>query len=445
MKNLKFALKALFAVFAAAMLLNGCIMVGAPKNNVEDITLAIMKELISPYRGEQSPAAGAAAKGANDFAFRLSAALLKDGGNKNFICSPLSVWLPLAALVNATDSNSKAVLFSAIGAAGLNEDDLNGAASRMLYSLTNEQGKEYAAESGKEHHNPVKIVNAVFVDKNLTLRQEFAQTFVDFYRGSSIKVDFSSQEAVESVNKWAMDSTDGLIDNIIERFEPETAAAIANAIYFSDRWNSEFDPGETEEGIFKSPGGDANAFYMLREGEQPYYEDDKIQAVPLKFKTDGGMCVILPKDGDAAGLLTSMTGEYFDKIINDSANSDGKLLLPRFSIESDVIKLDDALVSLGVPLFDAMAAPLTGGLIKENVPVWVGEALQKAAINVDEKGTTAAAVTMVVTYFAIIPEPAKTFEMKCDRPFVFILYGGAYGGDFGRQILFTGIVNEPAS
>jgi serpin B len=400
-----------------------------------DVTV---NKLQGPVYGETSDSAEAAASGANDFAFRLSAALLEDSGGDNFVCSPYCVWLPLAALLNATDAQHKDALKSAIGAAGISEADINQAASRMLYDLTN-QGQN---ENGEEFTNPLKIANVIFVGKNVTLKMSFAQTFMDYYRGTAMNVDFSSNEAVDSVNKWASDNTDGLITDIVQKFSSDTVAAVANAIYFSDRWTWEFNPDETKEDVFHAPDGDIKAFFMVREGNsQSYFEDDKIQATLLRFKTGGGMYVILPKDGDASGLLASMTNSRLSEIETNSVDATGKLLLPRFSIESDVMPLNDSLISLGVPLFDEKEAPLTGGLLEEDIPVWISGALQKALIKVDEKGTTAAAVTVMMAAGSAMPLPTEPFEMKCDKPFAFILFGNTYDG--GSQVLFTGVVNKP--
>ena len=274
---------------------------------------------------------------------------------------------------------------------------------------------------------------------------------MDYYRGSAINVDFSSRDAVGAVNQWASDNTDGLITDVVQEFDPDAVAAIANAIYYSNRWAWEFNPEQTTEDVFHAPTQDTTAFYMLREGdEQIYYEDDRVQAMPLKFKSGngsnsalgGGMYIILPKTGSAAELLSSMTNDYFDEIRSGSISATGKLLLPRFSIENEIKGLREALKSLGVPLFDPISAPLTGGLVEEDIGVWMSDAVQKAVINVDEKGTTAAAVTvMVMERGDYMPEPTEPFEMICNRPFVFILYENTYDG--GNQILFTGIVNQP--
>ena len=126
---------------------------------------------------------------------------------------------------------------------------------------------------------------------------------------------------------------------------------------------------------------------------------------------------------------------YFEKIRKNSTKATGTLLLPRFSIDSGVTDLADALTALGVPLFDPGTAPLSG-LVQEDIPVWLSGAVQKAVIEVDEKGTTAAAVTVMMMAGSAMPEPTKPFRMVCDKPFVFVLCGN------GGHILFTGVVNQ---
>ena len=410
---------------------------GNKDENTELINVVRVNARELHVTGEQIPQAKTVANGANDFAFRLGASLLKNSGYENLVCSPYSVWLPLAALANAATPQSKAALLAALGASGLTDADVNMASSRMLYDLTNLRNRESAG-----FYNPLKIANAIFVGNTVTLRQEFAQTFMDYYRGSSINVDFSSRDAANAVNRWASDNTDGLIKNLIQEFDPETVAAIASAIYFSDRWIWEFNPEQTKEGVFHAPGGDTTAFYMLREGNgQTYYEDDKVQAMPLRFTTGGGLYIILPKTGSAADVLASMTNDYFNEIQMNSFQATGKLLLPRFSIENTIDGLKKALESLGIPLFDEASAPLTGGLIQEGLRVWLSNAVQKAVITVDEKGTTAAAVTVMAIAGTSMPMPTTPFEMICDKPFAFILYNRTNDG--GNQVLFTGVVNKP--
>jgi len=389
----------------------------------------------------------AAASGANDFAFRLSAELARATGEGNLVCSPYSVWIPLAALVNATQEGYRDALLKALGAAGITADEMNRAASLMAGGLTAPSGGPRAESYGTSPapSESLKIANAIFISDEATLKKEFTRIFADFYRGAAMSVDFSSLEAVDAVNQWVSDHTGGLIDRIVEEFSADVILAITNAIYFAGQWNKEFNADRTEEDVFHAPDGDTTAFYMLRRGDElNYYEDDRVQAMPLAFAGGGGMCVILPKDESAVETLSTMTNGYFESIMAGAEPAEGRLLLPRFTIEGKTIELREALETLGVPLFDQKAAPLTGGLVEEDYYLWASSVLHKAVIEVDEKGATAAAVTIVQVDYAMAAPPmdeTEPFEMICDKPFVFIVYGETDSGV--HQVLFTGIVSRP--
>jgi len=397
--------------------------------------------LIEPQWDVPDPEAAQAARGANDFAFRLSAALVNNIGQDNFVVSPYSVWMPLAALLNAADEAHQPALLEALGIGGITPADINRAVSRMLFDLTNENARQWGWDEALQA-NPMHIANAIFVDRNQAIRQDFAQTFMDYFRGEMISVDFLDPVAVEEVNLWASDHTHGLITEVVQDFDPLTVAAIANAVFFSDRWIHQFDPAQTQRDIFHSPAGESAAYFMQMEWPVTlYFEDERVQVVNLPFMGRGGMKIILPKDRDAAGLLASMTSEYFERMHDESVFAEGRLMLPRFSVENTLDNLTDSLIALGVPLFNAAEAPLTGGLIKEDMPVWLSNAVQVAMIAVDEEGATAAAVTAIGLAGSGIMEIMTTFEMICNHPFVFILH--SYTLDGGRQVLFTGVVNRP--
>ncbi|MDR0963131.1 MAG: hypothetical protein LBM60_00755, partial [Clostridium sp.] len=377
--------------------------------------------------GENAQAMQAAA-GANDFAFRLSATLLQVADpNQNFLCSPYSVWLPLAALSNATIPDARPALLTALGAEGLTPEDLNAAASRQLYNLTLMGEK-----------NPLKIVNAIFVDRTAELNPTFAQIFADEYLGSPFQVNFLSKDAVDAVNEWASEHTEGLITDVIEEFDPSTVAALVNAIYFSDGWLDQFDESNSKAGVFYAPDQEVEVMYMNRRARVPYYEDDTVQVVDLPFTMGGGLLILLPKDQDASKLLESMTAKRFTDILSGMHDGAGLLQLPRFEIQTQTMDLADALIAMGIPLFDEQTAPLTGGLLADASRTWVDQAVQKAMIKVDEKGTTAAAVTVVSVTRESMPPP---FEMICDSPFAFVLHAPTVDG--GEQVLFTGVVNAP--
>ena len=391
------------------------------------------------------------AHGANDFAFRLSAEMLagQDGGN--FIMSPFSVWLPLAALANVTNEEILGQLVQVlVGNCGDESlpsvEDINNAASQMLYYLTGEHVRVW----GVNFPNPLHIANAIFLNQNMAFNPVFVNDFAKYFLGSAMNVDFAHPSAAEDVNRWAKDNTEGHIDNIVNSgdFDEDTVMAIVNAIYFSARWSREFDSTMTQMGTFY--GTNAQTQKMLMEmswgGNAPlegyvrYYEDDFVQSLNLAFNTGGVLQILLPKNGDATDLLANMTAEYFAYINHNKIQATGRLVMPRFEIENDHNNLLDALEGIGVPLMNPSAHPLNAILDPEGNPIFLSDAMQMATISVDEEGTTAAAVTVMIGMLLSGPRIQGHFEMVANRPFVFILHKPSIGGV--NQILFMGIVNQ---
>lgn len=381
-------------------------------------------------------------QGSNGFAFRFTNALMQQSSpEENFVCSPFSAWLPLAALVNATEASRQPELLEALGAAGIEPEMLNAAAREMLNRLNRDWSAE--TEEGAGNVSRLSIANAVFVDRKAELSQEFADIFARDYDGAAMSVDFASSEAAEKINAWASEQTEGLIDQIVspDMLDPDTAAALANALYFSDRWDWEFSPEDTRPDTFHAPGGDIQAQFMLRDGRQPYMEDESLQALRLDFARGGSLLILLPKDGDAASLLQGTDEAKLTELLGGLQERTGRLLLPRFELENGPMNLLDVLAALGVPLTDSIDACITG--LAKDKALYISEAVQKAVIKADEKGTTAAAVTvMAMTEGAmLVEEPEAPFVMDCNHPFAFALLGDSAGGQ--SQVLFTGVVNDP--
>lgn len=378
--------------------------------------------------------------GANGFAFRLAGQMVQDlNEGENLIVSPYSVWLPLSALANGTDREAVGELLSVLGKSGADVEELNEEVKGMLAVLQKDEQAEWNRENGAgDFESPLQIANALFVDSNAAVNPELEDIFVENYRGKLFQADFGEDSAVEMVNRWAKESTKGKIDRIIEEFPPDTRAAIANAIYFSDGWTKEFSVQNTQEDVFYSAAGEERVPFMNQEFDRmPYYEDEDMQAAALATATGGRLFVLLPKEGvSAEELLSGMDAEKF-ALLEETEERTVQFSMPRFLIESDVFSLKEVLMRMGVPLMDENTPHLDKILDKEALSLSC--AVQKAMIEVDEKGMTAAAVTAIVMQRCSLIEGGEPVKMKCDRPFAFLLT--AYGG-VGQQVLFCGIVNR---
>ena len=116
---------------------------------------------------------------------------------------------------------------------------------------------------------------------------------------------------------------------------------------------------------------------------------------------------------------------------------DGHLRLPRFRIETQA-DLSAPLKMLGMSqVFDPAGATLEG--ISDRKPLYLMGVLQKDFVEVNEKGTEAAAVTTIMCGAALNPPPPPPpFVMIVNRPFVF-----AICDDFSGVVVFLGGVVDP--
>jgi serine protease inhibitor len=113
----------------------------------------------------------------------------------------------------------------------------------------------------------------------------------------------------------------------------------------------------------------------------------------------------------------------------------GTIALPRFTAVSS-LDLSAALTDLGLgPAFTEGRD--FDGLLSGDDPKALGRVLQSARVDVDERGTRAAAVT-TVTVIATAFRPETPFELRLDRPFLWAIEDRRTG-----TILFLGIVTDP--
>ena len=124
-----------------------------------------------------------------------------------------------------------------------------------------------------------------------------------------------------------------------------------------------------------------------------------------------------------------------------------EVFLPRFSAGTQAF-LADVLKSMGMPLaftagvadFSAIHVPKTDEKI-----LYIGTVIHQANIDVDEKGTEAAAATAIIQQatgggcVGSVPSPRKTITLRLDRPFLFVLRDMETGA-----VLFMGRVVDPS-
>jgi serpin B len=144
-------------------------------------------------------------------------------------------------------------------------------------------------------------------------------------------------------------------------------------------------------------------------------------------------------------ITTALDSERQRLEAGDSVCTDGShqyayrvaLAMPRFGIETRA-DLIPALTTLGIiNAFDGARADFTGTSAER--PLYIGAVVHQANIDVDEKGTEAAAATGIGDTGGPGAGACRDITLRLDHPFVFILRDIETGA-----VLFMGRVVDPS-
>lgn len=150
------------------------------------------------------------------------------------------------------------------------------------------------------------------------------------------------------------------------------------------------------------------------------------------------MYVLLPKQDIASFINDASFDDIVSKIEGAKKNSSRLIMdFPKFQYEASN-QLKDPLSLAGMATaFSSENADFSNMIETSAGNVYISDLFQNTSITVDEKGTEAAAVTVVEMSTTSIPvDEPKVFN--CDRPFMFVIQENQTGA-----ILFIGIVKHP--
>jgi serpin B len=364
-------------------------------------------------------------EGNNQFAFDLLKQL-KDQ-NKNVFYSPYSI--------------STALFMTAAGARKNTEKQMLDVLHQTNNSLEyHKKFGETILKVGNKKNVELQIANSIWPQKGYNLKKEFINLLKTAYKSQIIECDFakSPNEEAKKINKWVEDKTKDKIKDIIrpDAIDASTKLVLANAIYFFGEWKTAFDTANTKEAAFtKNDGTIVNTKFMNAEYPMKYATDDIFKAVSIPYKNNEvSLYILLPNHIDSFNVsLKSLDIRRF--VLLDKAMMDQKinLSLPKFNITSE-FNLEDKLPSMGMS--DAFSSKADFSGMTGDSALRISKVIHKAFIEVSEKGTEAAATTVVI--MSRDGGSHKPITFKADRPFIFMIKDNTTG-----QLLFVGILNDP--
>ena len=286
----------------------------------------------------EDPDVSSVASANTKFGFKLLQDLREREPGGNIFISPLSISIALTMTYNGAVGETERAMAEVLEIDELDLSTINQSNKALRDSLENPDPKV-----------EISIANSIWSRQGVEFNPEFLERNRAFFGAEIASLDFSDPQATEIINEWVDTNTNGKIEKIVERINPQTLLFLINAIYFKGNWQDEFDKSMTRPGTFHLPNGSEKRVEMMRrEGEYPYFRGENFEATSLPYG-DGrmSMYIFLPNhNSNLNKFLRDLNAESWEDWISEFQERRHDMILPRFKLEYEV-SLNDTLEALG--------------------------------------------------------------------------------------------------
>ena len=357
----------------------------------------------------------------NSFWGKLLGEACREMKQENICLSPLSAQFAMAMVASGAEGKTKKEICDAMQFG----DSVNVNSRSLLDDI--------ATKTVWNEHGDVRIANSIWIKEGFDVKQEFIDTNKEFFDALVESAEFN-QKTVKRINDWCNENTNGKIPTILDRLTENDRMLLMNALYFKAAWSKPFQEENTTDKMFTTEKGEEiEVPTMTIRSNESFYSDDVVSMVSKRLQGGYTMLFILPAEGVKCDEAAEYVAQDFDTYLKNMEVRNVHLSLPKFTTDFSV-SLKPILANLGIKRAFGDKAQL-GGISDE--ALFISDVVQKTYINVNEKGTEAAAVTVAIAG-ALSMRPPKTEVITFDRPFIYAIIK-----DYGNHVLFTGKVGNP--
>jgi serine protease inhibitor len=351
--------------------------------------------------------------------------LLAQSEEENLTISPLSISLALAMTYNGAEGETKTAMEEALRVNGFIPDEINQSYQSLMKALLEADPKV-----------TIEIAQSIWYRLGYNVLNDFKTINETYYNAEVNELDFSRSNAKDVINGWIEEKTHDKIKDMIKEIDPSHVMFLVNAIYFNGEWKSQFELKNTQKREFVRENGPSIQVDMMQKTDSVnYLSNDLFSAVEMPYgRGNFNMVVMLPNEGMKCNdIIEALTPENWTIMMRSFVmTKDVSIWLPKFKDEYEV-KLNDVLTAMGMGIAFTEAADFSG--INGEGGIYIDYVQHNTFIDVNEKGTEAAAATVVaIKEYAMPLNP----EFHVTRPFIFAITEKETGA-----ILFIGRMVEP--
>lgn len=347
----------------------------------------------------------------------------KESANSNYLISPYNIEIALNMLRDGADGSTKEEIDKVIGNRKINNVSLK---------------------------DKLSIANAIFIkdDYKNDVKKDYVSLLDKNYQAEVLYDKFTKPDVI---NNWVKEKTNNMIDKVVDQMSKDFVMGLASALALDVEWTNAFECNKTTSEEFIKVDNSKMDVEMMQQTYTTYakyFKNDEVEGIVLPYITNDDnkeleFVAMLPKDG-VTNYIDNLTNDKLNNLFKNTKEATDKLhinlSLPRFTYSYEVSDFIKVLKTMGIKdAFDPDMANFKKMIdIEENV--YVGEAVHKTRIELNEKGTKAAAVT----YFGMfknsmaIEKDYEEINIEFNKPFVYMIREKNTS-----EILFFGTVFEP--
>ena len=316
----------------------------------------------------------------NTFAFNLFKALNEGRENENTFISPYSLAQVLAMLANGAQGETYDEIVKVLG---ISHDitEVNNYYKHLRDSLPLCAPQTEIATS-----------NFFVYNNEASILDDFMNNCAEYYGTGFKSADFGSNNAIDIVNKWVSDATNGKIPFLFEGIPAGASFCVLNATTFDGWWAEPFDKKHTHNTIFHNYKNISESVPMMYQDIwlEHYTDSDYVSLLKIPYKGKNfEMDILLPnRNIDINEYISELNLDDFNYMLNNaSANPQSGSIytigLPKFSGKFNY-ELTPTLMKMGISKAFNPTADFGKICTRKSS---LGVTRQSAIIDVDEHGT----------------------------------------------------------
>ncbi len=345
---------------------------------------------------------------------------------KNVFISPLSMYYALSMAGTGAANETYAEFVKLLGWENKTQEE-------VLVSMKDLYSDLMPSQSGITF----EIANSLWQKKGFPIKESYKNQTREYFDAEVRELDFASPEAVDVINSWIEVKTNNKIKDMLDVIPYDAIMYLINAVYFNANWKYQFDEEDNIDDVFTQANGNTGSVtYMRQKTDLQYLNNNLFTSVKMPY-TDSSyfMTVFLPNQNLTADeLISEMSIEKWNKWSEEYTAQEVTITLPKFKYSFGTRNINDELKSLGlIKAYNAYEADFLGITDEQ---VFISRVMHKAFIEVNEKGSEAAAATIVEVFNTSAGYPE--YCLNANRPFVFAICHQPT-----NSILFIGKVAYP--